>query len=652
MDLLSIKDLVKSYQLDGAEKQEVLKGLNLSLNSGEFVAVIGESGSGKSTLLNIIGGLDSDYKGNVSFKGISLKEYKNNKIDDYRKLNVGFVFQSFNLIPTLTVLENIKTASEMTNMSSQQREEKALRLVKKLGLQGMERKLPSQLSGGQKQRVSIARALMNEPDMILADEPTGALDKENAQSVTELLKEIAHEGTLVIVVTHSQRVASQCDKIVSMEYGVISNISVNNSVQETSLQSEKLLSKDIKPKKTTIISAMKTAYKCIKKNKSRNILVSIGSGIGIFAVVIMLFLSDGMESYITKQMYASNSPLIVEAYKTDDTSSNTSPHQAFISAGKPFTQEEIDELSKIDNVVNAENATTIPQSATYSVNGIDEKIILLSTIYSGYTPTLKYGKMPNENEILISEPIASTLSDDIQSIVGTKLPVSISYDQKKGQVAKTQLIISGIIESETVIDSRITSAYITTDTLKGIFSEFGDPAITSVYLTSDSEENVNFIKDRVSKLGYSINRQDAALKQISTMLDTVTIGLTAIAAISLIVSGIMIMVVLFISVVERTKEIGTLRAIGAGKSDIRKNFVSEGFLLGILGGVIGNTLAVLIGNVANIILQKTMNVQIVDINILYIGFGLIVSVVVSTFASLIPASKAAKLDPIEALRYE
>lgn len=652
MDLLSIKDLVKSYQLDGAEKQEVLKGLNLSLNSGEFVAVIGESGSGKSTLLNIIGGLDSDYKGEVSFKGISLKEYKNNKIDDYRKLNVGFVFQSFNLIPTLTVLENIKTASEMTNMSSQQREEKALRLVKKLGLQGMERKLPSQLSGGQKQRVSIARALMNEPDMILADEPTGALDKENAQSVTELLKEIAHEGTLVIVVTHSQRVASQCDKIVSMEYGVISNISVNNSVQETSLQSEKLLSKDIKPKKTTIISAMKTAYKCIKKNKSRNILVSIGSGIGIFAVVIMLFLSDGMESYITKQMYASNSPLIVEAYKTDDTSSNTSPHQAFISAGKPFTQEEIDELSKIDNVVNVENATTIPQSATYSVNGIDEKIILLSTIYSGYTPTLKYGKMPNENEILISEPIASTLSDDIQSIVGTKLPVSISYDQKKGQVAKTQLIISGIIESETVIDSRITSAYMTTDTLKGIFSEFGDPAITSVYLTADSEENVNFIKDRVSKLGYSINRQDAALKQISTMLDTVTIGLTAIAAISLIVSGIMIMVVLFISVVERTKEIGTLRAIGAGKSDIRKNFVSEGFLLGILGGVIGNTLAVLIGNVANIILQKTMNVQIVDINILYIGFGLIVSVVVSTFASLIPASKAAKLDPIEALRYE
>lgn len=652
MDLLSIKDLVKSYQLDGAEKQEVLKGLNLSLNSGEFVAVIGESGSGKSTLLNIIGGLDSDYKGEVSFKGISLKEYKNNKIDDYRKLNVGFVFQSFNLIPTLTVLENIKTASEMTNMISQQREEKALRLVKKLGLQGMERKLPSQLSGGQKQRVSIARALMNEPDMILADEPTGALDKENAQSVTELLKEIAHEGTLVIVVTHSQRVASQCDKIVSMEYGVISNISVNNSVQETSLQSEKLLSKDIKPKKTTIISAMKTAYKCIKKNKSRNILVSIGSGIGIFAVVIMLFLSDGMESYITKQMYASNSPLIVEAYKTDDTSSNTSPHQAFISAGKPFTQEEIDELSKIDNVVNVENATTIPQSATYSVNGIDEKIILLSTIYSGYTPTLKYGKMPNENEILISEPIASTLSDDIQSIVGTKLPVSISYDQKKGQVAETQLIISGIIESETVIDSRITSAYITTDTLKGIFSEFGDPAITSVYLTADSEENVNFIKDRVSKLGYSINRQDAALKQISTMLDTVTIGLTAIAAISLIVSGIMIMVVLFISVVERTKEIGTLRAIGAGKSDIRKNFVSEGFLLGILGGVIGNTLAVLIGNVANIILQKTMNVQIVDINILYIGFGLIVSVVVSTFASLIPASKAAKLDPIEALRYE
>lgn len=652
MNLLNIENLKKAYQLADGQKQEVLKGLNLSLNSGEFVAIIGESGSGKSTLLNIIGGLDSDYQGEVSFRGVSLKEYKNNKIDDYRKLSVGFVFQSFNLISTLTILENIETAAKMTTMTLQQREKKALSLIKKLGLEGMEHKLPSQLSGGQKQRVSIARALMNDPDMILADEPTGALDKENAQSVTELLKQIAHDGTLVIVVTHSQRVAKQCDKIISMEYGVISDIEVNSNIKNNITSTNKLLPKEIKPMKTTFMAAIKTAYKSIKKNKSRNILVSLGSGIGIFAVVIMLFLSDGMESYITKQMYASNSPLIIEAYKADETVSNMSAPQALISTGEPFTKTQIDELAKINNITNIENGSTITQSATYSIDEKDEKIILLSTIYSGYAPTLKYGEMPKDGEILISDSIASTLAEDMESVIDTKLPINITYDQKSGSVAKTTLTISGIIENETIIDSKITSVYMTMNTLEEIFLEFGEPSITSVYLTANNEENVESIKNEISKLGYSINRQDAAINQISTMLDIVTIGLTAIAAISLVVSGIMIMVVLFISVVERTKEIGTLRAIGASKGDIRKNFVSEGFLFGLLGGIIGNVLAILVGNVANLILLKTMDVQIVNINIEYALFGLLISIIVSTFASLIPASKAANLDPIEALRYE
>ena len=649
MSLLKIRDLKKSYPLDGKEHQEVLKGINLSLDYGELVAIVGESGSGKSTLLNVIGGLDSDYQGDVFFHDISLREYKKDKIDDYRKLNVGFVFQSFNLIPTLTVLENIKTAAQMTDMSQRQQNEKAQYLVDKLGLNGMENKLPSQLSGGQKQRVSIARALMNNPDMILADEPTGALDRENAETVTGLLKEIAKEGTLVIIVTHSQRVASQCDKIVSMEYGVISDITSNVNNEE---KDRKENSKKIKPQKTSFASAVKTAYKSIKKNKSRNILVSLGSGIGIFAVVIMLFLSDGMESYITKQMYASTSPVVVEAYKANDTEQNMPAPQMLLSAGEPFESEEVDELSEIENVVSVETGATITQSATYSADGEDQKIILLSTVQSGYQPTLKCGEMPENGEILISESMASVLSDDMNSLAGTTLPISVAFDTKGEKVAEYSAVISGVIESETMIDDRITSAYITMDTLKDMFADFGEPSVTSVYLTVADEEDVEFIKNEIKNLGYSVNRQDAALNQISSMLDVVTIGLTAIAAISLVVSGIMIMVVLFISVVERTKEIGTLRAIGAGKSDIRENFVSEGFLLGILGGAIGVILAVAVGYIANAVLTNTMNVSLVDTDIIYAGFGMAVSVAVSTFASLIPASKAANLDPVEALRYE
>lgn len=650
MSLLEIQNLKKSYPLDGKKHQQVLKGINLSLEYGELVAIVGESGSGKSTLLNLLGGLDSDYQGEIIFDGVSLKKYKNGRIDDYRKLNVGFIFQSFNLIPTLTVLENIKTAAKMTNMSAKQQDEKAQALVHKLGLDGVERKLPAQLSGGQKQRVSIARALMNDPDMILADEPTGALDRDNAETVTRLLKEIAQEGTLVIVVTHSQRVAAQCDKIVSMEYGVISNITGNTSNKKIAKQNE--CSKTIKPKKISFLTAIKTAFKSVKKNKSRNILVSLGSGIGIFAVVIMLFLSDGMESYITNQMYASTSPVLVEAYKTNETEQNMSAPQMLLSAGEPFTQEEIDELFEVGNVVSVETGSTITQSASYTVDGQDEKIILISTIHSGYQPTLKCGDMPESGEILVSESVASALSDDINFLVGTTLPLNVAYDAKGEQIAEFSAVISGVVENETIIDANITSVYMNMETLQDIFSDFGEPSITSVYLSADSEDHVDLVKNAVADLGYSVNHQDAALEQISTMLDIVTIGLTAIAAISLVVSGIMIMVVLFISVVERTKEIGTLRAIGAGKFDIRKNFVSEGFLLGILGGAIGAALAVTLGYAANIVLLRTMGVSLIDINAAYAGFGVLVSVVVSTVASLIPASKAAKLDPVEALRYE
>lgn len=625
MSLLEIKDLKKSYPLDGKEHQEVLKGINLSLNYGELVAIVGESGSGKSTLLNVLGGLDSDYQGEICFDGVSLAKYKNGRIDDYRKLNVGFIFQSFNLIPTLTVLENIKTAAKMTSMSAKQQEKKAHALVRRLGLERMERKLPAQLSGGQKQRVSIARALMNDPDMILADEPTGALDRENAETVTRLLKEIAQEGTLVVVVTHSQRVAAQCDKVVSMEYGVISNITDNTNDKKISKQNK--YSKTIKPKKTSFLTAIKTAFKSMKKNKSRNILVSLGSGIGIFAVVIMLFLSDGMESYITNQMYSSTSPVLVEAYKANDTEQNMSAPQMLLSAGEPFTQEEIDGLSEVGNVASIEMGSTITQSATYTADGQDEKVILLSTIHSVYQPTLKCGEMPQNGEILISESIAYSLSDDINSLVGIILPLNVAYDAKGEQVAEYSAVISGVVENETMIDANITSIYMNMETLKDIFSDFGDPSITSVYLMATSETDVDLVKEAVSDLGYSVNHQDAALEQISTMLDIVTIGLTAIAAISLVVSGIMIMVVLFISVVERTKEIGTLRAIGV-------------------------VLAVILSYSANIVLSRIMGVTLIDINVAYAGFGIFVSVVVSTVASLIPASKAAKLDPVEALRYE
>jgi ABC-type antimicrobial peptide transport system permease subunit len=228
----------------------------------------------------------------------------------------------------------------------------------------------------------------------------------------------------------------------------------------------------------------------------------------------------------------------------------------------------------------------------------------------------------------------------------------VVYDSENAHIGTQNLTISGVIEGQTNFDSAITSAYVTYQTLETMFTDFGDPVVTTVYLRAESEDQLDAIKQTIESLGFSHTRQDAALSQITSTLDIVTIGLTGIAGISLVVSGIMILVVLFISVVERTKEIGTLRAMGAEQSDIRKNFVSEGLLLGLFGGLLGVILATIIGVMANFILEQTMDASLMDINVGYIVFGMIISVSVSTLASLIPAAKAAKLDPIIALRYE
>lgn len=221
MNILEVKNVKKSYTLYGKEKVPVLHDVNLSFETGEFVSILGESGCGKSTLMNIIGGMDSDYEGDVLVRGKNLSKMTEKEMDDYRKNNIGFVFQNFNLIPHLSVLENVTVAMQMTNTSEKERNKRAIEILTEVGLKDHLKKRPNQLSGGQKQRVSIARALSNNPDIILADEPTGALDKDTGDQILVLLDSIAKRGILVITVTHSQKVADYGSRIVKLEEGLV-----------------------------------------------------------------------------------------------------------------------------------------------------------------------------------------------------------------------------------------------------------------------------------------------------------------------------------------------------------------------------------------------------------------------------------------------
>lgn len=291
---LRLKDIVKIY---GSNENEVhaLKGVNLNFRKNEFVSVLGPSGCGKTTLLNIIGGLDRYTKGDLIINGVSTKNYKDGDWDTYRNNSIGFVFQNYNLIPHQTVLKNVELALTLSGVSKKEREEKARAVLNKVGLKDQEKKLPNQLSGGQMQRVAIARALVNDPEIILADEPTGALDTETSVQVLDLLKEVANDR-LVIMVTHNPDLAEKYStRIINLLDGEM--IGDTNPLN---------VSIDYKPKTNKGKSAMRystamgLSLSNLKTKKGRTALTSIAGSIGIIGIALVLALSTGFSAFIDK----------------------------------------------------------------------------------------------------------------------------------------------------------------------------------------------------------------------------------------------------------------------------------------------------------------------------------------------------------------
>ena len=649
MPLLEIRELRKSYRITPERKQHVLTDASFTLDRGELVAIAGESGSGKSTLLNIIGGLDRDYEGSVIIDGTDLSGYGEKELDDHRKLKVGFVFQSFNLIPTFTVKENIMTAAKMTDMPKKEMQARADSLITRLGLTGLEDKRPAFLSGGEKQRTAIARALMNDPDMILADEPTGALDRQNAMKLMDMLRAISKDGRLVVVVTHSAMVAAECDRVIRLEYGHI-----NETVHIQDEQDPVEPYERYRPKKLGMIPAFSAACRNIVKNRTRNILVAIGASVGIFAVVLMLFLSGGIQKYITGEMYSANDPLLIEVTKAGIRPGGMNMRREInnILQGGTFDRDELAALTEISGVAGIEKGSMLSGGITYIIGEAEGGISVISTMYSSYRPALSDGGYPLSGQVLLSRALAESIAGEsaFADIIGDDITIMASTGSSGAVIM--ELEISGIAESGDGLFSRYNTAVVTYDYLDNIFNTQGGAETNVVYLYAENTGAVESIKQAVSGMGYTANRQEASLQRIIEFINIVTIGLTGIASISLIVSGIMILVVLYISVVERTKEIGTLRAIGARKNDIKIMFTAEGIILGFSGGVIGVLSAVLFGSIFNFIMVRLYGIGLVNIDPMQMMAGIALSIFVSMTAGFVPAAKAARLDPVEALRYE
>ena len=631
--LLKLENVKKEYKISKSNKQIILNDINLELSSGEFVCIYGESGSGKSTLMNIIGGLDNNYDGKVKINDVSIKKLD---LDNYRRDKIGFVFQNFNLIPYLTVFENVMLMLDMVKLKEKEKIKKTKEALRKVGLIKHSHKKPNELSGGMKQRVALARAIINEPDIILADEPTGALDKKNANKVLNILKNLSLEGKLVIVVTHSNNVKKFANKIITLDGGKIiksDNISDNKIDKKSSESLKRGLNSSI---------CIKLGINNIFKNLKRNILIIIASSIGVIGILISLYVGSGVKKYINDEIKNNIDPLsfnITEKGKNE------------LYDIKYYSEKEISKIKKIKHVKN------IVKNVSYSSAYIIYKnkkydLVSLSSYTNMNEKNIKKGNILKDNDIVFSEYLENNIDGNvIDNYVSLYLLDTSNLEPK---MISDDLKVSGIYKNGKIdLLNNSNYAYVKYETLEKIYNDY-DMKLkpTELKIEIDNKNNIEYVKKEIKKLGYELSNMQDYTNTIFNYLDIATFIISSFSFISLIVSIIMIITIFNINVLERTKEIGIFRAIGFRKKDIKRIFKTEAMLIGFLTGITSSYFSIIISKLIKKVTISKFNVNLVNVEFKYIICGLIISIIVCFIGSIYPSNKASKLNIVDALRYE
>lgn len=646
--MISLRNVRKDYSL-GNQKIEVLKDINLDLHPGDLSYLLGESGCGKSTLLNIIGGIDTFSEGKYIFDNRDVQTFKEKEWSYFRRKKIGFVFQNFNLISHLTAVENVEMSMILEGKSRKERRSRALELLSLVGMDDRSNHLPNQLSGGQKQRIAIARALANDPEIILADEPTGALDSENSIQVMEILKKIAEAGKIVLVVTHSQELVKYADRVIEMRDGQIINF--NNESSLKNLCEDKIdtgKNKFHKGKRINWNTTIKLAFRNIKNKKWRNILTALGASIGIFGIVIIGALGNGINDKISASV--------------DDSIANSSIDAAK-GSGDLLSNKDLTILKNLDNVKNIYPYNAY-QASIKTKTGKKTSVTAESLVPKKHSSIygkdyIKKGSYPNtnSNEIVIPERTAIELFGSSKKAIGQKVVITAQLMSLNDmyQTQQFKVKISGVQKNNSIalLDSTGLSYKVSQKLMNNNEETHGKSLAYTII--PKSVNSIDTLKKSIESKGFNAQTEGESDNEIQKYVSMASIALGMLSAISLVVSSLMIGIVLYVSVVERTREIGILKAIGAFRSDIRKIFVTEGLVIGCLGGIIGALGAVGVGKVANLIIENFMhknNLQLFQYSptqlIVIIGFSALLGLI----ASFIPAYKASRQTALEALRYE
>lgn len=657
MGFLELKGIQKAYYLD-KKAFPVLKGIDLQFERGEFVSILGESGGGKSTLMNIIGGLDRNFEGQVLVNGELLDHQKEDQLDNYRRSMVGYIYQSYNLISHLSVLDNVLVALDMTTLSKDKKRARALELLDQVGLSEQVHKHPNHLSGGQKQRVAIARALASDPQIIIADEPTGALDSQNTQEVLTLLDRIAKDGKLVIAVTHSQEVADHGTRIVHLADGKIDG--------DERLRPAYPLPDNpthIKPQQLPASASYRMSFKHLMYNFWRNSLIMLGTAIGIFAVLLFSGLGNGINGYIQDQINSLTNPKAITVFKNptgkkltqDQIQSSLMQNMAADPQSMVISQGDLNRLAKIKNVASVQKGNMI---GGYRLNygKLQQSGSNMTSWNKSVTASsIKHGHKPGHGEIVLTKQQAIQLSSPkkYRDLIGKQIKISFNWVNKNGD----PVAIDGSLKVAGLSEGASAGTSINYATLQQLLKQKGaDTRPNFVAVSADSLSTVEKVAGRINNLRDGKGNRilgaitvGSVLKTVNTYVHLASTILAAIAGISLLVSALMIIVTMYMSVSERTKEIGILRALGERKKDIRRLFTSESIFIGLFSAVLALVIVAIVTVCLNHALYGLIKYNIVQITVGNVVFAVVVAVVISFIAALLPARHAAKLNPIDAL---
>ncbi len=653
--LLEVKNLTREFPA-GETTVQILKGVNLEIYPGELVAIVGQSGSGKSTLMNILGCLDQPTEGSYKVSGRETRELEPDELAQLRREYFGFIFQRYHLLGDLNATGNVEVPAIYAGADAHERQERAKQLLSDLGLADKTQNRPSQLSGGQQQRVSIARALMNGGDVILADEPTGALDKNSGIEVMRILRELNAKGHTIILVTHDHNVAKNATRIIEISDGnIISDQANTPEISEDEVLEKQTLvrapQKKI-PAWRSVVDRLGEAFRmallAMNAHRMRTFLTMLGIIIGIASVVSVVALGNGSQKQILQNISSLGTNTIT-IYQGRGFGDNSRASQ--VKTLIPADGDALSEQPYVDGVSPSVNSNVTARfkdiEAATTVNGVSEDFFYVKGL------SFKSGQAFDKNSVIQQ-------AQDVVIDTNTQNKFFSDGTNPVGQVVLLGSVpsrIIGVVDAQTGMMGNADSLNVYLPYSTVMSRMLGQSNVRSIIVRIKDEypshvaENaiLSLLEQRHGAQDVFTQNSDSIRETIQQTTQTMTLLISAIAVISLIVGGIGVMNIMLVSVTERTQEIGVRMAVGARQSDILQQFLIEAILVCILGGILGVLLSLGIGQLITHFAGGSFQMAYSTTSIVA---AFVCSSLIGIVFGFIPARNAAQLNPVDALSRE